>query len=616
MKVLVVEDDSDLAALLAATLSKHNCVIDIATDGEMGLAMVAEWEYDVIVLDVLLPKLDGIAVCRQLRDRHCTTPILMLTAQATTTAVVTGLDAGADDYVTKPFDPQQVLARLRALQRRPTPAITTNALHWGELVLDTVLRQVTYAQQDISLSPKEYAILELFLRNPKRIFSRSGIIDKLWSIDEVPSEPTVTNLIKDLRRKLKAAGVPYDPVETLHGSGYRLKPLPEEPLPPVPADPPQAEPTQAETGPTLEQVSAQFQANLTERLAVLETAQAALGQGQLTAEHQAEALALAHRLTGSLGTFGYGQGSDTMRAIEHLLSEPFPLQPEQAQRLAALLETLHQRLNQPPSFEPIALASPGTAQIFMVGAGQRSEPKFGQALAIAAADLGVTLTPLPDRATAYHRLAEQVPDAIVVALGPTAPAETLAFLADLNTDFPTLPIVVLADQDSLEARRAVTPYRVQRFVSQPIQATALLAMVTQVLAEVPISPATALIVDSDPIALQGLSGLLLTQGIQTTCLLHPSQFWTLLKAVNPDLLLLAAAMPGYDGLELCKIVRQDAIYRDLPILVMAPPNDADLMQQAFAAGADEVFAKPVPEAMLRTRLDQYLRRRHRITPSP
>ena len=638
MKVLIVEDDSDLAALLSATLSKHNCVVDIATDGEMGLAMVEEWDYDIIVLDVMLPKRDGIAVCRQLRRQGCATPILMLTAQSSTEDIVTGLDAGADDYVTKPFEPQQVLARLRALQRRQTPTVATNALTWGELVFDTGLRQVTYGQQEIAFSPKEYALLDLLLRNPKRNFSRSSIIDKLWTIDEAPSEATVTNLVKDLRRKLKQGGFPDDPIETLHGLGYRLKELPGKPSkltqetapadpdlpqpiasatlaqPPLPDKTPPPLPTldQDEPHPTLEQVAERFQGSLGDRLAVLDMAQTALSQGQLTADLQTQARSTAHRLTGSLGTFGYRQGSNTVRAIEHLLSEPFPLQPEHAQRIASLLTTLRQQLQQPPSFEPASSTMAGMQHVLMVDA----DEGFTRGLAIAATNLSFSLAIAPDLATAHYRLAEHLPNALVINLGATvSQAETLAFLADLGSDFPSLPVLVLADHDTLEARTAVIPYQVQRFVTKPIPPMELLAIVTQVLAEAQPHTDTALIVDDDPMTLKTLSGLLLAHGIQTTCLLHPANFWQVLQAVKPALLLLDLEMPDCDGIKLCKTIRQDAIYRDLPILVITVHNDAESIQQAFVAGADEVFTKPVPENMLLTRIHQYLNRRRITAPT-
>jgi DNA-binding response OmpR family regulator len=614
MKVLLVEDDQDLAALVSATLSQHNCVVDIAPDGELGLGLVEQWDYDVIVLDVGLPKLDGIAVCRRLRQRGCGTPILMLTAQASTEDIVTGLDAGADDYVTKPFDPQQVLARLRALQRRQGNAVSDNALTWGNLVFDTVLTHVTYGGQELNLSPKEYALLELFLRHPKRIFSRADVIDRLWTIDATPSDATVTNLVKDLRRKLKAHGVPYDPVETIHGLGYRLKappngaaeptlkpglPRPELPL----ADAP---PTTGAEPPTLDTIAQRFQARLQGRMADLYAVEAALQQDQLTAELQAQARATAHKLTGSLGTFGYGQGSDLMRSIEHLLMAPFPLGPKQQQRFLDLLTTVKGVLKKPPGFNAVAALEHGQQQILIIDA----DRVFTRDLETLAADLPFTVTVASDHATAHHRLAENPPDVVLLNLGATAPqAETLAFLADLNTDFPDLPVLVLADQDTLGNRAAITAYGVQRFIPKPIQPMELLALVTQVLAETRPNTATVMIVDDDPMTLKYLSGVLLDQGIQTTCLLHPSQFWELAKVMKPALLLLDLEMPDYSGIELCKTVRQDVHYRDLPILMITAHTDAASTQSALAAGADDVLPKPITEILLLTRINHYLSRR-------
>jgi hypothetical protein len=201
-------------------------------------------------------------------------------------------------------------------------------------------------------------------------------------------------------------------------------------------------------------VAQQFQANLHERLGLLDAMAKAIKGDQLTADLQTEAQATAHRLTGSLSTFGYGSRSDTMRAIEHLLSHPVPLQPKQAQRFMSLLTTLRQQLNQPPRFESHSPASHGMPHLLIVD----GDAGFTQALSPVAGDMAFFLRVAPDLATDYQHLAKQVPDAIVVNLGATAPQmETLAFLADFTTDFPNLPLVVLADHDTLTARTAVIP---------------------------------------------------------------------------------------------------------------------------------------------------------------
>ena len=182
MKILLVEDDAAAAAVLSEVITAQHYTVDVATDGEMGLQFATSWEYDLILLDLLIPKLDGKNVCRQLRANGFQKPILLLTASDSSTDVVEGLDAGADDYVTKPYDLSELLARMRALLRRGQANLTPSLLTWEQLCVNPVSAEVTYCGQTLSLSPKEYGLLGLFLRNPQRVFSRSDIIDRLWSI--------------------------------------------------------------------------------------------------------------------------------------------------------------------------------------------------------------------------------------------------------------------------------------------------------------------------------------------------------------------------------------------------------------------------------------------------
>ena len=227
MKVLVVEDDLFTSSLISKALTSHRYSVTTAADGEMGLDLAIADEYDLIVLDWMTPKMDGMAVCRELRNRGDKTPILMLTSKDSSNDIIAGLDAGADDYLTKPFQVPVLMARLRALTRRGDLTQTTPALTWGQLSLDPISSDVTFGETLLSLTPKEYRLLELFLRHPRRVFSRSNIIEKIWVLEDSPTENAVTNLIKDLRRKLKDAGLDPEIIETVYGLGYRLKAPPE-----------------------------------------------------------------------------------------------------------------------------------------------------------------------------------------------------------------------------------------------------------------------------------------------------------------------------------------------------------------------------------------------------
>ncbi len=227
MKILLVEDDEYISDALVEYLSEYHYLVDVAENGQTGWEFVESHPYDLIILDLMLPLLNGIELCRRIRQNNYKVPILMLTARDTKQDKVLGLDAGADDYVAKPFDLQVLLARIRALLRRGKQTLPPT-LQWGQLCLNSNTYEVSYHHCLLSLTPKEYRLLELFLRHERRVFSKSKILDLLWSWDELPTEATVKTHIKSLRSKLKIAGAPADLIETVHGIGYRLRENPPD----------------------------------------------------------------------------------------------------------------------------------------------------------------------------------------------------------------------------------------------------------------------------------------------------------------------------------------------------------------------------------------------------
>ena len=221
MRILLVEDDNRIAKPLAEDLRHQNHTVDIARDGIEGWDYIQSANYDLILLDLMLPKLDKIVLCKRLRAAKSNALILMLTARDTTSDKVLGLDAGADDYLVKPFELEELAARIRALSRR-IPETKLLILSHGDLQLNPSSCTVTYGNQPVSLTPKEYMILECFLRNPDRVLTRTAILDKLWDFDRSSGEGTVKTHITNLRSKLKAAGSSENFIETVYGIGYRL----------------------------------------------------------------------------------------------------------------------------------------------------------------------------------------------------------------------------------------------------------------------------------------------------------------------------------------------------------------------------------------------------------
>lgn len=222
MKILLVEDDERIARSLAEALTDQHYAVDVVSDGASAWDMAEAYPYSLILLDWMLPKLDGIHLCQRLRQGGFQTPVLLLTAKDTNTDKVIGLDAGADDYVVKPFDLKELLARIRALLRRGATTLPPT-LEWGGLHLDPGRLEVRYRNQLLQLTPKEYQLLELFLRQGHRTLSRSMIVDHLWTSEDPPGEETVKVHIRALRQKLAAVGA-TNVVETVYGVGYRLTP--------------------------------------------------------------------------------------------------------------------------------------------------------------------------------------------------------------------------------------------------------------------------------------------------------------------------------------------------------------------------------------------------------
>lgn len=222
MRILLVEDDDRIAQPLAEDLRHQHYIVDLAQDGVAGWELAQSAIYDLILLDLMLPRLDGITLCKRLRANGCKAVILMLTARDTTSDKVVGLDAGADDYLVKPFEVEELAARIRALSRR-SPELHPPVLTYEKLQLDPSTKVVTYAGKPVSITPKEYMILEVFLKNPTRIFNRSDLLDKILEFEKDSGEETIKTHLTNLRRKLKAAGSKSELIETVYGMGYRLR---------------------------------------------------------------------------------------------------------------------------------------------------------------------------------------------------------------------------------------------------------------------------------------------------------------------------------------------------------------------------------------------------------
>lgn len=221
MRVLVVEDEMKMARLLKQGLSEEGHLVTLASSGTEALEMARSCSFDVVVLDVMLPGLDGLTVARRLRGRQNPVPILMLTARDTTSDVVVGLDVGADDYLTKPFSFDVLLARLRALGRRG-PISRPVIFRVGALTLDSASREVNRGSRPISLTRTEFSILELLMRNAGRVVTRESLIERVWGNDSDIESNTLDAFVRLLRAKVEFSGE-VKLIHTVRGVGYCLK---------------------------------------------------------------------------------------------------------------------------------------------------------------------------------------------------------------------------------------------------------------------------------------------------------------------------------------------------------------------------------------------------------
>lgn len=682
MKLLIVEDDRDTAAALTTSLVAQQFTVDTASDGRSALELAEATEYDLIVLDVMLPEKDGIHLCRQLREKNQQEPILLLTAKMDVADRVAGFEAGADDYVTKPYELSELLARIRALLRR-RGTLLTKVFCWGGLQLDPNNCEVTCQDRPVHLTPKEYKLLELFLRHPRRIFDRRTLLDRIWSIDEYPGEEAVTTQIRGLRRKLQMAGLNADPIETLYGLGYRLKPVPESQGSRGAGEPRGREvesqncsrellasesstaiDVQAQTVAAIQQMWQEFQSRLQGQLAKLEEAIAHLFTNTLTSEQRQQAHSLAHRLIGSLGAFSIPQAAELARQIECTLKTPTTaVQSEEAAQLALLFQQLKQATQQLPTFsaslptslercgeQSVALVPkiegtalfagvlyenanrqfaqigrPADAVIFPNALPQKSphatsfhvlfKPTNSQVLLIDddtdsiermqadAPNWGVSLEIATDLTIARQRLQYITPDAIVLDVSfPNTSDSSLTLLAQLKRQFPSIPVLVLSRQGDLTKRVEVTHLGANAFLQKPATPTEVFQVLTQLFKRIDAIAAKVLMVDDDPEFLSLLQAQLQPWGFQATTLADPSQFWQLLEATTPDLLLLDVFMPRFSGIELCQVVKNDPRWSQLPVLFLSARADADTLHRAFSVGADDYILKPIVEADLIQRI--------------
>lgn len=222
MRILIIEDDKSLAETLRFQLERNNFETDVCHDGEEGLHYIEQQAHDLILLDRMLPELDGISVLKITREKNISTPIIFVTALGALNDKITGLDCGADDYLVKPFDFEELLARIRCILRRPSKWEGSKPIEYGDLSYDTEQKKLHCKNHSCSLSAREGDLLEFFLRNPRQTIPRTSILTKVWGVDAEVEEGNLDNYIYFVRRRLRSVESSVE-LKTIRGVGYQLE---------------------------------------------------------------------------------------------------------------------------------------------------------------------------------------------------------------------------------------------------------------------------------------------------------------------------------------------------------------------------------------------------------
>jgi DNA-binding response OmpR family regulator len=608
MKILVVENGHMVANALQKGMIAQKYLVEIAIDHQAGWELVEMYEYDLILLDLSRPPVDGISFCSKLRENGNLTPILLLIDQEQINQKMLSLEAGADDYIVKPYDLDELLARIDSLLRRDK-ALISKAIEWESLRLDPSNCHVTYASQPLNLTAKEYALLELFICNTHRIFSQSALLDRLWSLAECPTENTVRAHIKKLRQKLKKAGAADDFIETVYGLGYRLKVLEnrlEQPAKSLATD------QENQISPEFADIWERSRGKYLQRIEILSQAIDSYQSGALSQPLWQNAQQEAHTLKGSLGSFGLIAAEQLAREIDEILLASDWLQSDQTAQLAHLahlVTALRQEIEKPAKSTPANIInltmSYRSTRLLIVD----DDTELTTALGKAIAGHGLIAQTAADIIQAKQAIATAQPDVILLDLGfPAAQENGLQLLAELQNDHATIPTIVFTATENFVDRIAVARLGAKGFLQKPVSVNQVLAKVAQILSQTNSLDARLLIVDDDPTMLDILDQLLSPWGFQLTLLAKPQLFWEVLAQTTPDLLILDLKMPNFSGIDLCQVVRNDLRWSNLPILFLSAHTDAETICQVYTAGADDFVYKPIVEPELVARILNRLER--------
>ncbi|MEM9534651.1 MAG: response regulator [Cyanobacteria bacterium P01_E01_bin.45] len=627
MRILLVDDDRALSDALTASFRELHYTVDSVEDGEEAWSYGSTFDYDLVILDWMIPNVDGITLCRRFREHGSHVPILLMTARNSCTDKVVGLDSGADDYVIKPFDFEELLARIRALLRRNSDRSALR-LTCGKLELDPRSCEVSFDNKPLTLTATEYALLELFLRRKTHTFSIELIVDNLWPSDSYPAKATVRSHIRGLRNKLKKAGATSDVIQTVNGIGYRLQAKPKNL--PVTRSTTIVQNTfeqQRERANMLVSVWQKHQSTHLNNLSIVEHF---LNSPAMHSQEQANnCRAILHTLSGTLGTFGFTAASQLSAELEELWPTISDEKDLLSDRYLTIIDAIKTELDMPieqracsensanDSADDSADDSGGQHRLMIVG----RQHALGQAIqasilsctsrveAISMSGLGEVERLFLDQSISNVSLKRRrlhectililLPD--IVEFEGRNPRISVPMLERLFELVPNLKIFLI--QSDTKDRQFRSQARLTRVFTQ-CEVSDLQALPERILQcfNIVEDDLTVLAIDDDPLFLKGLESILCPSGFNVVTVSDCVDFWSTLSTTNPSLLMLDIEMPYVNGIELCQTIRRHPQWLQLPVIFVSAYTDSDTQHTAFSVGADDYIAKPIEGDRLITRI--------------
>lgn len=630
MKILLVEDDQRLGKLIQDFLITESEIVDLVNTGINIKEKLDQENYDILILDMMLPGKNGIDICRELREIDINIPILFITALNNQIDKIKAFESGADDYIIKPFDFQELLVRMKALVRREkiTKSIT---LTWQNLVMIPEEKQVRYEDNYLHLTPTEFRILEIFLTTPLRVFDTDNLINQLWDIDTIPIYNTLRTHIKSLRKKLVNVGLSKDFIETVYGIGYRLKAENDKSI--QNSEKKSSLLTDIDKENKNSNNKSQLKVSKEDKLQLLIKEMWVDSQESISQDCEKlkdfiqgknsididNAIIIAHNFAGFLGSLGYINAGSLSKQIENLLKDnDFEIKNQEINaKITNLIHELEKDLF--PEGKPIQekkeeeiFHSKEKIEILVID----EDEKLANKLIMFIEHSQVLLSFCHSISSAKKYLQKKVFDLVILETQwknlIDRENSLLNLLAEKKEE---TKIIIYSEDDSLENRLYCSKYPINAFLSKTNSLEVLWENIKSALtknnSDSIVNPLHNILIIDDDVRFTAVlrEKLIINQlPVNINIVSDSETFLDEIKKIKPQLIILDLEMPKLNGLDICKIIKKDPLLQSIPVIFLTSNLESDIITQFLEAGADDFISKSKIDLELYPRILTHLNR--------